>query len=317
MRSLVSILLLYGPYMLCAQSFQIQERGIFSAQNKTVLLLKDASSDGHLILFSTRLVVNTDGSPLSYHPEDLTGQRIALNTIANAVAIYRTGSKENLCLNKKSFSEAIRVFKEYEGQDFQSVPQGYTIRWHNVLASEVVNGIQKPCIFKTGPYKGYFGSLTSLKNGIAGNKGECDINDQVNPLEVSGLVLAGGNNVLKKFGASVGDLVIAYHPVTKNIVYAIINDTGPENNLGEGSVLLNMKLLGRSKLPVNRADAYGLTIKDQVLIAIIPRSRAYKQMLPYTACNITSRVVGWMHEKNLTETELLELFQKFHVELER
>ena len=94
------------------------------------------------------------------------------------------------------------------------------------------------------PFKGYFGSLTALKNGLTGNKGECDLNDQVNPMAVPALVLVGGNSVVRQFGARVGDLLVAYNPATQRFSSAIVGDTGPADNLGEGSVLLNMKLLG-------------------------------------------------------------------------
>ena len=60
-----------------------------------------------------------------------------------------------------------------------------------------------------GAFKGYFGSLTALKNGLTGDKGECEINDQVNPIRVPALVLVGGENIVKNFGAKVGDLLVA------------------------------------------------------------------------------------------------------------
>ena len=175
-----------------AQHFEVARSGMFAPQQKKVLLLKNASSDKHLILFKTNLHVNTDGAPLSYHPNDLRGNEKALNNICNAVAIRRTGSNKNLCLS--DFSEAISVFEQFRDAKFEIVPAGFSITWENVLIPEVVDGKKVPCVFKTGEYAGYFASTTSLKNGLTSDKGECECNNQVNPLKIPGLVLAGDSH---------------------------------------------------------------------------------------------------------------------------
>jgi hypothetical protein len=91
-------------------------------------------------------------------------------------------------------------------------------------------------------------------------------------MTVPALVLVGGKqNVVKKFGANVGDLLVAYDPKTQFFSSAIIGDTGPKDNLGEGSVFLNMKLIGVTTPPTNKAETFKLSIENtQVLVAIIP-----------------------------------------------
>ncbi|MCB9037266.1 MAG: hypothetical protein H6557_11660 [Lewinellaceae bacterium] len=63
-------------------SFKVAGSSVFQPENKKIVLMVD-SLDQKLILFQTTLQVNTDGTPLSYHPQDLGGKTKALNTIGN------------------------------------------------------------------------------------------------------------------------------------------------------------------------------------------------------------------------------------------
>ncbi len=291
------------PIVSHAQRFKVMDEGVFAPQQKKVLLLQDTLTDKKIIFFRTKIQVNTDGTPISYHPYDLHGETKAINTIGNAIAVRKEGSSKNLCLDRKTYKEAIQVFASYRDSGFEIIPEGYEITWKNVLAAERVGNTDKPCIIKTGPYAGYFGSLTSLGNGLTTNKGECDCNNQVNPLEVPGLVLPGGNNVVRNYGAKVGDLVVAYNPANDSLVYAIINDQGPAHNLGEGSVLLNMTLLGLTEFPKNRKATYQLIPKNDIVIAIIPQSTNYERVRPYTAANVSKRVADWLEGAGIRNKE--------------
>lgn len=259
--------------------------------------------------------MNTDGSPLSYHPQDSRGKEKALNNICNAIVIKKDDSEENLCFS--NFSEAIGIFEKFRDSNYQTVPEGFRITWENVLSTIKENDKNIPCIFKSGKYKGYFGSLTALKNGLTGDKGECEINDQVNPMMVPALVLVGGKSVLKDFGAKVGDLLVAYNPKTQLFSSAIIGDTGPKDNLGEGSILLNMKLLGLNTSPTNKKETYKLSIENtQVLVAIIPSSRLFREIKPYKAENIDNRVMDWQKESGFaTPEKFIELMKSFQPKL--
>lgn len=294
-----------------AQNFKLSQTGVFAPTGvpaKKVLLLKDAASQKQIILFQTGLRVNTDGSPMSYHPQDPRGKEKALNNVCNAIAVKKAGDNR-FC--RTHFSEAIGVFEKWRDSDYKTVPDGFRITWQNVLPETKRDGRVVPCVFESGPFRGYFGSMTALKNGLTGDKGECDQDDQVNPIAVPALVLVGGANVVKNFGAAVGDLLVAYNPKTKLFVAAVIGDTGPEDNLGEGSVGLNMRLRGTTTPPTNKAETFKLSIDDaQVLIAIIPGSRAFRRVRPYTAENIAQRAADWQRETGFNTPEAFVEFMK-------
>lgn len=308
------------PLLFCAssasaQTFTVSQTGVFRPQNKKVLLLKERTGQKKIILFQTTLRVNTDGSPLSYHPEDPRGRVKALNNICNAIVVKKGQSNDNLCFT--SFGQAISVFERFRDSNYQTVPPGFRITWANVLATVKENGRDVPCVFKSGEFKGYFGSLTALTNGLTNDRGECEINNQVNPMTVPALVLVGGQNVVRDFGAKVGDLLVAFNPRTQLFSSAIIGDTGPRDNLGEGSVLLNMRLLGTTNPPTNKAETFRLSIENaQVLVAIIPGSRLFRESKPYTAENINQRVRDWQQESGFaTPDKFIEFLKSFQPNL--
>ena len=116
---------------------------------------------------------------------------------------------------------------------------------------------------------------------------------------------------MRSFGAKVGDLVLAFNPKTNLFVPAIIGDSGPANNLGEGSILLNMQLLGQTVPPANKAETFRLSIEDaQVMIAIIPGSRTFQTAKPFTAENIKQRVEAWQRESGFSTPESFVAFIK-------
>lgn len=312
-----TLVLMFCAFDVSAQNYEVAQTGVATPKSKKVLLLKEPTGQKDIILFQTNLRVNTDGSPLSYHPQDPRGKEKALNNVCNAIAVRKGNSDENLCLS--SFSEAIGVFEKWREANYQTVPQGYRITWKSVLPSVRENGGNVPCVFKTGNYKGYFGSLTALKNELTGDKGECEINNQVNSMTVPALVLLGGNNVVKDYGAKVGDLLVAYNPDTQIAVSAIIGDTGPKDNLGEGSIYLNMKLLNKTEPPTSKVETYKLSIENtRILVAIIPASRIFEieGNKPYTAENINQRVNDWKTKAGFgTPERFLELMKSFQSKL--
>lgn len=298
-----------------AQEYRVAQSKVFTPQNKKILLLNDANSQRQIILFQTNLRVNTDGSPLSYHPQDPRGRTKALNNICNGIAVRRGNSNKNLCFSE--FGRAIRVFEQFRDSNFQTLPAGFRISWQNVLATVKENGKDVPCVFQSGEFKGYFGSLTALRNNLTANRGECDVNDQVNPMTVPALVLAGGQHPVKAFGAKLGDLLIAFNPRTQLFTAAIIGDSGPADNLGEGSVSLNMKLLGTTTPPTNKEETFRLSIENtKVLIAIIPGSRLFNVAKPYTAENINQRIDAWRTAAGFSSLEkLVEMMKSFQPRL--
>lgn len=313
----LTLALLTLSVSLNAQTYTLSETRIFTPQNKKILLLKKSGADPRkVILFQTMLRVNTDGAATSYHPLDPLGRVKALNNICNAIAVRRVNQSANLCLT--SFSEAIRVFEKFRDNDW-TVPDGFTITWDRVLSARTEGGRKIPCIFRAGEFKGYFGSLTALTNGLPlAQHGECAANNQINSLKVPALVLAGGSNPVRMFGAKVGDLLVAFNPANNRVSYAIIGDTGPADNLGEGSVALNMSLRGATTLPTKKSETFALNIEGQgVLVAIIPASDSFQRRTPFTRENIEERVKGWQRETGFaTPEKFVEMMKSFRTSLQ-
>ncbi|HEV7643890.1 MAG TPA: hypothetical protein VGO50_08130 [Pyrinomonadaceae bacterium] len=303
-----------------SQTYSVSQTKTFTQSDgqikKVLLLKKQGTAAKNIILFQTMLRVNTDGSPLSYHPQDPRGNVKALNNVCNAMSIVKISTGKNLCLT--SFGTAIGVFEQFREHDWV-VPPGFRINWANVIPAEKKNGRDIPCIFKSGEFTGYFGSLTALKNGLTvGQRGECEVDNQINPIRIPALVLVGGTNAVKTFGARVGDLVVAFNPKTNLTVAAVIGDTGPPDNLGEGSVALNMKLKGTSAVPTKKSETFALNIEgDGVLIAIIPASKDFrKNQNVYTVENINERIAQWQTDTGFSgSAKFVEMMRSFQAKL--
>jgi hypothetical protein len=182
---------------------EIRTQEIFQPQNKKVVLASrpDGNEKDQFVLFKSSLRVNTDGAPNSYHPDDLKGSTKAINNIANGVSVTKDGKGVG-------YAETINIFGQFRANNW-TIPAGYKITWGNVLAARVEGGRRIPCIFKSGDYNGYFGSLTALKNGLSSaDDGKCEVRNQLDERFVPALVIAGGRNPLKNFKVVIGDLLV-------------------------------------------------------------------------------------------------------------
>lgn len=284
------------PLALClatnyalAANCRVVKTDVFEPQNKTVALARPpgAAASANVIVFKSKLRVNTDGAPISYHPADPKGLSKSINNIVNGISIKKPGSA-------LTYGEKIKAFERFRDSAWIA-PNGYKISWGNVIATITKKGKKQPCVFSTAPYSGYFGSLTTLKNGLAAdNAGECQVNNQLDQRFVPGLVLPSGANPLQAFGAKIGDLVFAFNAANGKSVAAVVADGGPPENLGEGSVAMNMALLGQQTQPTNYAQAKALdTGNTRIVVAIVPASAGYNLQRPYTADNIRHRLDVW------------------------
>jgi hypothetical protein len=275
-----------------AQTCTVTGSSTFAPQGKRILLLKTGADRG-AVFFRTGLRVNTDGAPNSYHPMDPRGATKAINNIANGVAIS---------LNGKSlkYADTIRVFEEWRDGGWRDLP-GYKISWKNVLAARSEGSRSAPCTFSKGEFSGYFVSLTAWKNKLpADQAGECAANDQLDERVVPALVLAGGQTPMRAWGVQTGDLVLARNPSNNVTVAALIGDTGPEGNLGEGSVALNMALLERKTQPQNYDEAKKLDTGNTAIdVAIFPGTANYKWESPVNAINLQARIDRLLQERKL------------------
>lgn len=294
---LVVLMISSSGFVAQSQCRLLQER-TFTPQSKRIKLVTrpgDTSGANKVIFFKTSLRVNTDGAPNSYHPQDLTGTQRAINNICNGVGVYRIGSNGRRI--KLPCQEARRIFARFRDSNWR-VPPGHRINWQSVIAPLTEDGRIVPCVFQNGDFRGYFGSLTSLKNGLTGaDGGECGNKNQLDQRFIPAFVLPGGQNVVRAFGADVGDLLVAYNPRNNIVAVAIVGDTGPVDKLGEGSVGLNMALLGRTEQPTTYRDALRLdTGNNEMLIAIIPNSRSFNPQKPFTKENIDERIQNWISQ---------------------
>jgi hypothetical protein len=244
-----------------------------------------------VVTFRTGLRVNTDGAPNSYSSTDLTGTVSAINNICNGISVRDTATN-----NALSCSASRQIFARYRDSQWQE-PSGFRVRWQNVIAPRTIDGRQVPCVFSEGPHKGFFGSLTTLKNGLTGAAaGECQVNDQVSSTTIPSLVLPSGDNALRRNGARIGDLVVTHNPANGITQTAIVADSGPPNNLGEGSVALNIALLKRAEMPKNYREIVRQldTGQQQIIVTIIPGTSSFNRLRPYSAQNIDNRVKQWL-----------------------
>jgi len=277
------------PRVVAQEQCRIEREGVFAGDGEHVRLARPSASPGAapFAVFQAALAVNTDGAPTSYHPDDFLGERLAINRIDNGIVIRR---RDNV---RMSTAERQQAFDAWRRAGFVlPANSNLAISWQNVIAATPEG---KPCVFQSGQHAGYFGSLTAERNGLSGAAaGECQVNDQLDLRVIPAIVLRGGTaNPLSGMGAAKGDLVLAINPAGATVA-AIIGDTGDGKRIGEGSVALNMRLLGRAQQPVTFSEAMRLdTGTLQMMVAVLPRTRSFERLRPYSADNIENRVRSW------------------------
>jgi hypothetical protein len=279
----------------------VVEEGKMNADAVKLVRSQNSSLTSVVGLFVASMAVNTDGAPNSYHPGDFFGEKLAINRIDNAIIIR--GPKGN----RLPAREQIEVLQKWRSSGWVT-PPGYRIDWKNVIAEDASG---KPCIFKD-KYAGYFGSLTALKNGFSSNAaGECQVNNQMDERFIPGVVLRGSSNPLKRWGAGTGDLVLVINPKTRVAVPAVIIDTGDGNRIGEGSVALNMSLLGKTDLPTTYSATKMLDTGNQkMIVAVIPKTKLFNLERPYSAKNIATRVNAWAEDHYGSQDALQNMMLK-------
>lgn len=283
------------------------QRGMFAPHQRVKLVSRPGAPAHKVIFFRTSLRVNTDGAPNSYHPQDLSGSVQAINNICNAVTVRRNGQKLRKCS-----TGIIPVITQFIANNFRE-PAGTKITWQNVIAAtKDATGRKIPCVFKSGEFTGYFGSLTSLKNGLTGHAaGECEHLNQLDQRILPAFVLPGGQNIVTSLGAGMGDLLVAFNPANNVVSVAVVGDFGPPETLGEGSVGLNMILLGKTEQPTRYQLVKKLDTGNQsMLIAIIPKSRTFNPQKPFTKENLTARVDQWLTKAGFSNQQKFVDFLK-------
>jgi hypothetical protein len=197
-------------------------------------------------LFITSLKVNTDGTKISYHQDDVTGRRCASNPNATPCAINNV---------RNAFNDKSRPESDLEAIRDAGYPNPRTWQVLNPKIIEKNKQTNKPCISSDG----YLVSMTAdvAVPGGFGREGDCDQSKWIDALTVPAFVIPGGSEFLAQ-GVAKRSIVIAFSPsATKRVVPGIVGDVGPSKELGEASVAMNRKLngLAENDQPKHRQDA--------------------------------------------------------------
>ena len=106
----------------------------------------------------------------------------------------------------------------------------------------------------------YFVAATTPHAAVPEQKRDaCSTATFLDSTQVPFFVLPGG-----VFGQlKVGDVAIGWSLIdgTERLVYGVVGDTGPEDQIGEGSILFTRRLRGVTEEPRNAGDVEGLDIK--------------------------------------------------------
>jgi hypothetical protein len=118
----------------------------------------------------------------------------------------------------------------------------------------VTNKNGRPVIQKSGPYRGYYVSTTSLEHD--------NIRDRRNPKRYIDArtvpYIALPPDFARTFGIHLGDLAVVLNQENGRTAYAIFADVGPEGRIGEGSIAL-AKALGIPANPRHDGVEDGIT----------------------------------------------------------
>jgi hypothetical protein len=262
------------------------------ARSFSVLVDRTSGANAPHEFFVTlkRVAVDADGSGRAYHPEDPFGRGVCQRTTGSdgkpaligicpldefssgGIHLYKGAQRlsgEAFTSSWKAIwpgisNRSIRPVTLAEAYGHGVEDKYYFFYWHErgLLALFRDNIVPKdnsgyPCRYGAadGPRNGYFVSSTTLENGSPARADGCAVHRYLDAEAVPYVVLPLGG-----FGqVRVGDVAIVQS--NGRTVYAIVGDEGPGTKLGEGSIALNAKLLGKSSDPL-------LTMKDTWAIDI-------------------------------------------------
>lgn len=203
---------------------------------------------GKAALFGGSLHVNTDGAKRSYKVEDFWGASDAVNNLCNAMADKCAG------LDTEPKLRARRIMTEKaKAGGWQAADLAAT----KIDPQIIPNGPDgKPCPEKDG----FLVSVTALINPAV--KDVCTPQRYADSMLVPAIVLPrrekdGKPTQFETNGASVGDLVVVATADLNKVAFAVIGDTGPRRELGEGSIALAKELLSKTAEPANYREIRG------------------------------------------------------------
>jgi hypothetical protein len=231
------------------------------------------SQDGALA-FVSKLETDVDGAPNAYSPRGRPAG--ALDTLCNAgKSITSDGRISYFGSEKGACGKFLHDVELARAGNWIGSTQ---IEWFGLVTTDCENRI--PFVQPSGRFQGYYLSRTTLEDP---RFEKFDQRRYLDARVVPYLVLPRASEFSRKFDVAVADLAVSYYTRNRKIVASIVGDLGPSQSLGEGSVALNAKLLGRN------LDVDTMTSKDiaqlrflaPVLTVVFAKSRLkapYSQM---------------------------------------
>ncbi len=119
----------------------------------------------------------------------------------------------------------------------------------------------KPVIQRSGRFKGFYVSTTSLRNAAGSPTSP---GTYVDARKIPYIVLPP--EFMKQFGVALGDLAVVTNQRNGKTSFAIFADVGPHGKIGEGSVAL------ARALDLNDDPRYGGTGSSSIAYLVFPRS---------------------------------------------
>lgn len=220
------------------------------------------------LLFISSLKVNTDGTKISYHQDDVTGRRCQTNPAAKPCAINNI---------RNAFRDHTRPESDFITVRNAGYPNPQT--W-NVLSPEIIEKrakTGKPCVTADG----YLVSMTAdvAVNGGFARVGDCDQAKWIDALTVPALVLPKATTSIPSEFVTLGMrkrsvVVAASSSSTKRVVAGVVGDFGPAKELGEATPAMNGALngLAATDLPKHRQDAIDRFQAQRAAVLLLPGS---------------------------------------------
>ena len=189
------------------------------------------------LAFVSDLKVNTDGTRISYKVDDPKAQNGAINDIRNAM---RKGS-------------TVADFERISSNNWEPLDETWRILSANVLEKDAKTG--KPCVTAGN----FLVSKTADVSVAGGSKrdGDCDQSKWLDALTIPGLVLPSSSEFQTRKALTRNFVVAMTVGEPHRLVFGIVGDTGPTDELGEASVEMNRILNGlpSGTIPRNGKDA--------------------------------------------------------------
>ena len=224
------------------------------------------------LFFADAMNVNTDGTRRSYSVEDFWGETRALNNLCNAMSDKCAGLDEPGLRARRILTQRAHGL----GWPKDMLQQ-------TKISSSIIPFIDgKPC----PEVGGYLVSATALhKRGV---QNPCDIGNYADALTIPAIVVPGRGGkgrpptAFENSGVRVGDLVVAMSGDGEKIVYSVVGDTGPAKQIGEVSIALAGRLLGKAVEPASYREIRGKRpfsarqawTVDRAFILIFPRTKS-------------------------------------------